>query len=173
MKSLKEIKFKSVKSLVALNAGLSLFLVGTLATVGIAGCSSKLKSNVPHECKKYPAWHINPSKPVPPKPKPKPDLPSDIKLLLINQTKQTPWDIVLKDLDYKNKPDWFTPITSKLNQTFLKNCLKYCLPLKKDSYFKNCHFEGIDQIGFCGAGALNHLKLTGFKEEVSFWVTIT
>ena len=34
-------KFKSFKSLVALSAGLSVFLVGTLATVGIAGCKPK------------------------------------------------------------------------------------------------------------------------------------
>ena len=39
----------------------------------IAGCSDK-RNSTPHECKKYPAWNINPSKPVPkPKPKPKKD----------------------------------------------------------------------------------------------------
>ena len=146
-----------------------------VAVTSLAGCDSKPRSSVPHDCQKYPAWEIIPSTPVPkpkPKPKPKPNLPADIKLILINQTKKTPWDIVLKDLDYKNKPDWFKPVTSKLNQTFLKNCLKYCLPLRKDAYFDLCHFEGIDQIGLIGAGRLNHLKLTGFKEEISFWATI-
>ena len=40
-------KFKSVKSLVTLSAGLSVFLVGSLATVGIAGCTHKVKSKTP------------------------------------------------------------------------------------------------------------------------------
>ena len=55
----KEMKFKSVKSLVTLSAGLSLFLVGTLATVGIAGCTHKVESKAP----------------CPPCPKPKPKTP--------------------------------------------------------------------------------------------------
>ena len=38
----------------------------------VAGCSDK-RNSTPHECKKYPAWDIKPSKPVPPKPKPKKD----------------------------------------------------------------------------------------------------
>ena len=154
-------------------------LILAVAPITLAGCNSKPRSNGNHDCKKYPAWHITPSKPIPPKPKPpvppkpKPDLPFDIKLVLINQTKQTPWDIVLKDFDYQYTPDWFTPVTSKKNQNFLKTCLKCCLPSRKDAYFKDCHFKGIDQLGLLGAGRLNHLKLTGFKEEVVFWAKIT
>ena len=53
------------------NQLIALLTVGTLP-VAIAGCSDKREAT-PHECKKYPAWHINPSKPVPkPEPKPKP-----------------------------------------------------------------------------------------------------
>ena len=43
-----------------------------VAVSTLAGCNGKRKSILP-ECKKYPAWHIKPSKPIPPKPKPKKD----------------------------------------------------------------------------------------------------
>ena len=52
------------------NQVMSLLLLGSLPLT-IAGCSDK-RNSTPHECKKYPAWDIKPSKPIP-KPKPKKD----------------------------------------------------------------------------------------------------
>ena len=64
--------FKIFKSLLLLSSSLSCLLVG-VAVGTMAGCSDKRKAT-PFECKKYPAWHINPGKPIPkPKPKPKKD----------------------------------------------------------------------------------------------------
>ena len=63
--------FKIFKSLLLLSSSSSCLLIGTFVAT-LAGCENK--RSIPHDCKKYPAWHIKPSKPIPPKPKPKKDL---------------------------------------------------------------------------------------------------
>ena len=63
-------QFKTLKSLLILSSSLSVVLVSAGITSALAGCSDKRKTTKDHECKKYPAWHINPSKPIPPKPVP-------------------------------------------------------------------------------------------------------
>ena len=71
MKSLKNMQFKGFKTSLLLGGFGSLVFGGMLIGT-IAGCSNQKNAILP-ECKKYPAWHINPSKPVPPKPKPTKD----------------------------------------------------------------------------------------------------
>ena len=69
MKEINKINFKGFKTSLLLG-GFSSVVFGGLLIGTVAGCSSK--NAVIPECKKYPAWHINPSKPIPPKPKPTP-----------------------------------------------------------------------------------------------------
>ena len=73
-------QFKTFKSLLILSSSLSVVLVSAGITSALAGCSDKRENKKDHECKKYPAWHINPSKPIPPKPKPKKDAFKEILL---------------------------------------------------------------------------------------------
>ena len=72
MKQIKNIKFKSFKTSLLLGGFSSLVFGGLLITTAVAGCSSK--NAVIPECKKYPAWDIVPSKPIP-KPKPPKTVP--------------------------------------------------------------------------------------------------
>ena len=98
MKSLKNMQFKGFKTSLLLGGFGSLVFGGMLIGT-VAGCSDK-RNSTPHECKKYPAWDINPSKPIPkPKPKPKP--------------KKDPFkEILLKHTDWYNP--FILPWDSKL-----------------------------------------------------------
>ena len=173
MKSLKEMKFKSFKSLVTLSAGLSVFLMGTLATVGIAGCTSKPRSNDSHECKKYPAWHINPSKPVPkPKPKPKPEPKHDLTQLkkFFDYVGKLPISVELKTL--KTKPNWLKGIKAKQNQQFLTEVIQFCLPDYKlyTKYLSFTFTNPKQDLGF--TTGLNYLTIHYFKYVHPFVVDI-
>lgn len=106
------------------NQVMSLLSLGVLP-LSLAGCNDKRASNIP-ECKKYPAWHINPSKPVPkPKPKPKKDAFEEI---LLKHTEWynpfiLPWDKKL--------------IMETFPSTFLRNYLiKNLAPNLKYDYSK-------------------------------------
>ena len=69
MKSLKNMQFKGFKTSLLLG-GFGSLVFGGMVIGTVAGCNA---ANKTPECKKYPAWNIDPSKPVPkPKPKPKP-----------------------------------------------------------------------------------------------------
>ena len=84
------------------NQLIALLTVGTLP-VAIAGCSDKREAT-PHECKKYPAWHINPSKPVPkPEPKPKPIKDEFIKILKKHSVWFDPFILEWKDKLFEPK----------------------------------------------------------------------
>ena len=100
MKSLKNMQFKGFKTSLLLGGFGSLVFGGMLIGT-VAGCSSS--ANKMPECKKYPAWHINPSKPVPkPEPKPKP-------------TKDPFEEILLKHSDWYNPflLDWDSKLVMK------------------------------------------------------------
>ena len=71
MNKFKDMKFKGFKTSLLLGGVASLVFGGLLITTAVAGCSTNAKVKTP-ECKKYPAWDITPSKPIPPKPKPTP-----------------------------------------------------------------------------------------------------
>ena len=112
--------FKIFKSLLFLSSSLSCLLVG-VAVSTIAGCNSKRKSNLP-ECKKYPAWKINPSTPVP-KPKPKPKKDAFEKILLKHSDWYNPF---LLDWDKKLIMETFP--SSVIRDYLIKNLapkLKY------------------------------------------------
>ena len=76
MKSLKNIKLKNMKfkgfKTSLLLGGFSSVVFGGLLIGTIAGCSNQKNATLP-ECKKYPAWVIKPSKPIPPTPTPTKD----------------------------------------------------------------------------------------------------
>ena len=77
--------FKIFKSLLLLSSSLSCLLIG-VAITSVAGCSDKRENQKDHECKKYPAWHINPSKPIP---KPKPPKKDSFKEILLKHSDWT------------------------------------------------------------------------------------
>ena len=101
------------------NQIISLLSLGVIPLT-IAGCDSK-RATLPHDCKKYPAWHIKPSKPIPPKPKPTKDPFKEILL------KHSDWDNPFL-LDWDSKLIMETFPSSVIRDYLIKNLapnLKY------------------------------------------------
>ena len=116
---MKDIKFKGFKTSLLLG-GFSSVVFGGLLIGTVAGCSEK--NVVIPECKKYPAWHINPSKPIP-KPEPKPEKDKFEQILLKHSDWYNPFL-----LDWDSKLGMETFPSSVIRDYLIKNLapkLKY------------------------------------------------